>query len=197
MFSFRRSGEYDFPVMCTLKTTRPPRAHASRATRSLLVLASLVAVACWLLPLTALAQLGNQAVRGFTLPEYDDEGRLKQELFGETATFLDGGLMQLSGLRIEFFNEGNLVARVFAPECALDQVGKKAASRSHIRIVTDKGVLSGDGFAWNGQNEQFQIFQNVRVVLDASDPDIANQLAPPSSSTPAVSAPPPSAPEVP
>ncbi len=124
----------------------------------------------------ARAQLAGQEVRGFTLPEYDEDGNLRQELYGETATLLDGGLMQLSGLRIEFFDQGRLAARVRAPECALDQLAKRAASRSHIRIVTDKGVLSGDGFAWNGENEQFQIFQNVRVVLDATDPDLARQL---------------------
>lgn len=154
-------------------------AHRGRFTLGVVLAAVL------LLAANASAQLAGQAVRGFTLPEYDDEGRLKQELYGETATLLEGGLMQLAGLRIEFYDKGELTARVFAPECALDQVGKKAASRSHIRIITDKGVLTGDGFAWNGENEQFQIFQNVRVVIDASDPGIAAQLgAPAEAATP-------------
>ena len=147
------------------------------------VLFGIALVALLLLAGQASAQLAGQAVRGFTLPEYDDEGLLKQELYGETATLLEGGLMQLAGLRIEFYDKGELTARVFAPECALDQVGKKAASRSHIRIITDKGVLTGDGFAWNGENEQFQIFQNVRVVIDASDPGIAAQLGAPAEAT--------------
>jgi hypothetical protein len=33
-------------------------------------------------------------------------------------------------------------------------------------VVTEKAVLTGDGFAWNGETEQFQIFQNAKVVLD-------------------------------
>ena len=151
------------------------RRGAHRARLGLVIALAALLLLVW----NASAQLAGQAVRGFTLPEYDDEGRLKQELYGETATLLEGGLMQLAGLRIEFYDKGELTARVFAPECALDQVGKKAASRSHIRIITDKGVLTGDGFAWNGENEQFQIFQNVRVVIDASDPGIAAQLGAP------------------
>ena len=43
---------------------------------------------------------------------------------------------------------------------------KRAASKEHIRVVTEKAVLTGDGFAWNGENEQFQIFKNAKVTLD-------------------------------
>lgn len=125
----------------------------------------------------ARAQLAGQAVRGFRLPEYNPDGTLRQNLFGETATLLEGGLLQLTGLKIEFFNHGVLSARATADECALDQANKRAASRTHIRIVTDKGILSGDGFAWNGENEQFQIFENVRVVIDSSSDDLAKRLA--------------------
>lgn len=128
-------------------------------------------------PFPARAQLAGQAVKGFRLPEYNPDGTLRQNLFGETATLLEGGLLQLTGLKIEFFNHGVLSARATADECALDQANKRAASRTHIRIVTDKGILSGDGFAWNGENEQFQIFENVRVVIDSSSDDLAKRLA--------------------
>ena len=97
--------------------------------------------------------------------------------------------MQLSGLRIEFFDSKGLVARVMAPECAFDQVARRAASRSHIRIVTDRGIITGDGFAWNGQNEQFQIFENVRVVLDPNTPELEKSLgAPAGAASPAPAA---------
>lgn len=139
-----------------------------------LLAAALLALAA---PLPARAQLAGQAVKGFRLPEYNPDGTLRQNLFGETATLLEGGLLQLTGLKIEFFNHGVLSARATADECALDQANKRAASRTHIRIVTDKGILSGDGFAWNGENEQFQIFENVRVVIDSSSSELAERLA--------------------
>jgi hypothetical protein len=114
----------------------------------------------------AWAQLEGQTVKGFRLPEYDADGKLKQQLYGETATFLQDGIIQLTGLKIEIFRNGEVTARIYSPDCAYDQERKRAASKDHIRIVTEKAVLSGDGFAWNGENEQFQIFKNAKVTLD-------------------------------
>jgi hypothetical protein len=121
--------------------------------------------AMWLAT-AASAQLEGQAVKGFRLPEYDENGKLKQQLYGETATFLPDGVIQLTGLKIEIFRQGEVTARITSPECAYDPNRKRAASKDHVRIVTEKAVLTGDGFAWNGENEQFQIFKNAKVTLD-------------------------------
>ncbi|MDR0993098.1 MAG: hypothetical protein LBN38_00810 [Verrucomicrobiota bacterium] len=115
----------------------------------------------------AWAQLEGQTVKGFHLPEYNPDGTPRQQLYGETATFLPEDIIQLTGLKMELFHEGEVSARVTSPECAYAPGRKRAASKEHIRIVTEKGVLTGDGFAWNGENEQFQIFRNVKVTLDA------------------------------
>ena len=121
----------------------------------------------WALAGAGQAQIAGSAVKGFRLPEYDADGRLKQQLYGETATFLQDGIIQLTGLKIEIFRGGQVTARIHSPECAYDPNRKRAASKAHIRIVTEKAVLTGDGFAWNGENEQFQIFKNAKVVLDS------------------------------
>jgi hypothetical protein len=123
-------------------------------------------LAVWLAGPLAPAQLEGQAVKGFRLPEYDADGKLKQQLYGETATFLQDGIIQLTGLKIEVFRKGEVTARIYSPDCAYDPNRKRAASKEHIRIVTEKAVLTGDGFAWNGENEQFQIFKNAKVTLD-------------------------------
>lgn len=128
--------------------------------------AAAAAAACLGLATGAWAQLEGQTVKGFRLPEYDADGKLKQQLYGETATFLQDGIIQLTGLKIEIFRNGEVTARIYSPDCAYDQARKRAASKDHIRIVTEKAVLAGDGFAWNGENEQFQIFKNAKVTLD-------------------------------
>ena len=114
----------------------------------------------------AFGQLEGQMVKGFRLPEYDEDGKLKQQLYGQTATFLPDGIIQLTGLKIEIFRKGEVTARIYSSLCAYDPERKRAASKQHIRVVTEKAVLTGDGFAWNGETEQFQIFRNARVVLD-------------------------------
>lgn len=143
------------------------------------VSAALVAA---LLPASAAAQLAGQPIRNFRLPvEYDEEGRPLQQVRGESATFLPDGIIQLSGLSIEIFSKGALAATVTSPECTYAPAQKKAAGKESIRIVTEKGVVTGDGFAWNGENQQFQIFQNVRVVLD---PNLQESIVDPEASEP-------------
>ena len=124
-----------------------------------------LAAGLWLAPLV-FAQLAGQTVKGFRLPEYDADGKLKQQLYGQTATFLADGIIQLTGLKIELFRKGEVTARIYSSLCAYDPERKRAASKQHIRVVTEKAVLTGDGFAWNGETEQFQIFQNAKVTLD-------------------------------
>ena len=120
----------------------------------------------WALAAGASAQIEGQAVKGFRLPEYDASGKLTQHLYGESASFLPDGIIQLTGLKIEIFSDGEVSARITSPLCAYDPERKRAASKQHIRVVTEKAVLTGDGFAWNGETEQFQIFQNAKVTLD-------------------------------
>ena len=114
----------------------------------------------------AAQQLEGQTVKGFRLPEYDENGKLKQQLYGTTATFLQDGIIQLTGLKIELFRKGEVTARIYSSLCAYDPERKRAASKQHIRVVTEKAVLTGEGFAWNGETEQFQIFENAKIVLD-------------------------------
>lgn len=134
----------------------------------------------------AAAQESGEAIQGFRLPEYDEQGQLKQQLYGRTATFLEDGIIQLTGLKIEIFNKGQVSARVYSPLCAYDQKRKRAASKQHVRIVTEKAVLTGDGFAWNGENEQFQIFKNAKLTLDsqADQSLVAPRPAPPAEPAP-------------
>ena len=114
----------------------------------------------------ARAQMEGSVIEGFRLPEYAEDGTLKQQLYGETATFLEDGVIQLTGLKIELFRAGVVNARIYSPTCVYDPNRKRAASKDPVRIVTEKAVLTGDGFAWNGENQQFQIFQNAKLTVD-------------------------------
>ena len=132
----------------------------------------------------AYGQLEGQTVKGFRLPEYDENGKLKQQLYGQTATFLQDGIIQLTGLKIEIFRKGEVTARIYSSLCAYDPKRQRAASKQHIRVVTEKAVLTGDGFAWNGETEQFQIFQNAKVTLDGQM-DTKSLVAPKPAAAPA------------
>ena len=45
-------------------------------------------------------------VGGVRAPYYDEEGTLKAELFGEHAKILEGGIAEVTNIRIDVFEEG-------------------------------------------------------------------------------------------
>lgn len=106
-------------------------------------------------------------VKGFRLPEYDTDGNLIRQMQGDTATFMKDGIIQVTDLGFDFYSDGRPVLRVTSPFAAYDQPNARAASQNSIRIVAEKLVITGNSFAWNGEAEQFQIFDNVRVTLDS------------------------------
>lgn len=115
-------------------------------------------------------------ILGFRLPEYDAEGRLRRQATGDTARFLQDGLLEVTGLVLSLYEEGELMLVARSPRCVYDQGKQRAASREPLRVVTDTAVLTGDGFAWNGEAEQFQIFENARLVIDTTAYDAQDAL---------------------
>lgn len=115
-------------------------------------------------------------IQGFRLPEYDDEGRPRRQATGDTARFLQDGLLEVTGLELSLYEEGELMLVATSPRCVYDQGKQRAASREPLRVVTDTAVLTGNGFAWNGEAEQFQIFDHARLVIDTTAYDAEDTL---------------------
>jgi hypothetical protein len=108
---------------------------------------------------------GMQTVAGFRVPEYDESNRLKSQLFGDFAKVLPDGVIEITQLKIDFYSDGKVNMTVTAPQCAYKQKEGIAESAADVRITREDMVVTGKGFAWNGRDEQFQIFKEVKVVL--------------------------------
>ncbi len=107
----------------------------------------------------------GQTVSGFRLPEYDEQNNLKSELIGEFAKVLPDGIIDITQLKIDFYNDGKVDMTVTAPQCTYKQQEGTAVSDSAVRIARDNMVVTGEGFSWNGHDERFEIFKNAKVVL--------------------------------
>jgi hypothetical protein len=107
----------------------------------------------------------GQTVSGFRLPEYDEQNNLKSELIGEFAKVLPDGVIEITQLKIDFYNDGKVDMTVTAPKCTYKQQEGTAVSDSEVRIARDNMVVTGVGFAWSGHDERFEIFKNAKVVL--------------------------------
>jgi len=106
-----------------------------------------------------------QTLAGFSVPEYDKNGNMTSQLFGDFAEFLPGGKVKISNLKIEFYDGKKVEMRVTAPRCDYDQKDKSAESDSSVRIARDNMIVTGVGFRWNAKKEKLYIDSKAKVVL--------------------------------
>jgi hypothetical protein len=114
------------------------------------------------------AEESEQTVTGFRVPEYDENNQLKSQLFGDFAKVLPDGVIEITQLKIDFYSDGKVDMTVSSPKCTYKQKEGMAESEAEVRIARDNMVVTGRGFAWNGRDEKFQIFNEAKVVLKES-----------------------------
>ena len=107
-----------------------------------------------------------QTIQGFEVPEFDRENRLRSMLFGDFARLLPSGLVDITNMRIDFYDDDRQVEmRVTADTCKYDRNSRDAKSDSHIRIARENMIITGRGFVWNAEEGQFEIHNEAKVVL--------------------------------
>lgn len=110
-----------------------------------------------------------QTVSGFRVPQYDDNNNLKSQLFGDFAKILPDGVIEITQLKIDFYSKGVVAMTVTAPYCAYHQKEGMAKSDSEVRIARENMVVTGVGFAYNGDDETFEILSQAKVVLKQAE----------------------------
>ncbi|HNR93034.1 MAG TPA: LPS export ABC transporter periplasmic protein LptC [Kiritimatiellia bacterium] len=108
---------------------------------------------------------GVQSLAGFELPEYDADGKIVRHIFGDMAEMVPGGLIRISNLRVDIYNNEQVEMKVIAPRCELNQQTKQAVSDGPVRIIRDNMVVTGRGFDFSNEKERIQIMHDTKVVL--------------------------------
>ena len=106
-----------------------------------------------------------QTIEGFSVPEYDKNGNLTTQLFGDFAEILPRGKVKITNLKIEFYDDDKIEMRVTAPQCDYDQKRKSAKSDSSVRIARGNMIVTGVGFEWDSKHERLEIYNQAKVVL--------------------------------
>lgn len=118
------------------------------------------------LPLMAQMREGDQFIRGFEVPEFDRDNRLRSKLFGELARLLPSGLVDITKMRIDFFDDNREVEmRVTADTCLYDRNTRDASSDTAIRIARENMIITGVGFHFQAAEGRFEIHDQAKVVL--------------------------------
>jgi hypothetical protein len=107
-----------------------------------------------------------QEISGFRVPDYDAEGNLKSQLYGDYAQIRPNDEVEITNLKIETFGKGSDPEMlVTSPHCVYNRQSGSARSESALRIARDNMIITGEGYVWDSGSERFVIRRKARVVL--------------------------------
>lgn len=112
------------------------------------------------------AQEPGQEISGFRVPEYDENGVMTSQLFGDHAEFADDGVVKITTLRVEFYKEGRMFMEVASPWCFYNQKEQKARSDAPLRADMEGMQLTGRGFKMDSATREVHVLEESKVVVE-------------------------------
>ena len=104
-------------------------------------------------------------VSGFRVPDYDDQGQLRAQLYGEHAKVLEGGEVEITNLKIEMYKDGEVSMTVFSPHCFFNKDSRQAHSEGRVLIESGLMTIVGRGFTWSAEAGRFEILHDSKVLV--------------------------------
>ncbi len=120
----------------------------------------------FLLAVSTAAQDAGMEISGFRVPEYDREGAMVSQLFGEHAEIKPGGDVKITGLRIEFYKDDAVFMEVKSPYCFYNQKSREAHSDAPVTADMEQVHVSGRGFLVKPDEDIVQVLNESRVVIE-------------------------------
>lgn len=113
----------------------------------------------------AQGQAREQVMKGFKVPDYNEDGSMKSMLHAKVARGTVGKPFEIEGLQIDFYRKEKIEMRVTSPFCHYNEKSGQAFSEDNVRISREQMEVTGKGFTWDPKKEQFQIKNNAKVIL--------------------------------
>lgn len=114
---------------------------------------------------SAFAQLEDMEISGFRVPEYDEQGQMVYQLFGEHAVLGSGGIVKIEGVRVEFYRDGDVSAEVASPYCFYDRNTREVQSDAPVQSKMEGVLLSGTGYLLDTDKRTVHVLNESRVVF--------------------------------
>lgn len=127
----------------------------------LLLAAALPAVA-------QVAQDEEMEITGFRVPEYDEEGIMTSQLFGDRAVMQGGGKVKIDGVSMDFYRDGEVFMKVKSPYCFFNQKTNEARSDAPLEADMEGVRVRGRGYILKSNKRTVQIHEDSQVVIDES-----------------------------
>jgi len=104
-------------------------------------------------------------VSGFRVPDYDDQGQLRAQLYGEYAKVLEDREVEITNLKIEMYKDGEVAMTVFSPHCFFNMETRQARSEGRVLIESGLMTVVGRGFTWSAKAGRFEILHDSKVLV--------------------------------
>ena len=116
---------------------------------------------------TASAQMEAMGqIKSFRVPEFDEKGVLKSEIFGDVAQPVGDDRIRIEGLKIVVYRANKEVeATLTSDRCTVDRRDRSAFSNAEVKIVRGNVVITGKGFRWTSGSQRIEILNKFHMVM--------------------------------
>lgn len=105
-------------------------------------------------------------IRQFRLPDMDETGRVRGEIFGDSARVPEEGVIDITNMRLFIYGDnGTVELRISSPHCAYNRERNLAGSKSSVLIENKDFILSGEGYLCHMRRHRLEIMNKARLVL--------------------------------
>ena len=104
-------------------------------------------------------------IKDFRVPEFDANGVLKSEIFGDVAKPVSDDMIRITGLRIIMYKNKDVEATLTAEHCTVNRKDKNVFSNADVKIVRGNVVITGKGFRWGSETQRIEILNDFHMVM--------------------------------
>ncbi len=102
----------------------------------------------------------------FRLPDMDETGRTRGEIFGDAARVPEEGPIDITNMRLFTYDAAGAVQIILtSPHCIYDRKHNLAGSHASVLIQSRDFILSGEGYRCNLRKNRLEIAGKARLVI--------------------------------
>jgi len=110
----------------------------------------------------AAQESNNIKTKGFSVPEYDDKGKLSSVIKGKTGTIV-GKEALIQGVTVDLYTKDKPLI-LTTPNCKYKMSEKRCTSKDAVTILGDGVKITGVGFDIDNNSKKIFIRSQVKVV---------------------------------
>ncbi len=119
-----------------------------------------------LMAMSVVAQEPGMEISGFRVPDYDEQGVMTSQLFGDRAEMEGGGMVKITGVNMEFYKDEEVYMTVTSPHCFFDQKTREAHSDAPVAADMEGVHVRGRGFTLDSSDRKVKIFNESKVIIE-------------------------------